>query len=351
MHYKKPDRVPLTQIFGSYWFWPETIHRWYGEGLPPGMSVQDYFGFDRFEFISLDSGPIPAFVPKIIHEDERYIIQRDFDGVTKKSLKGKTSMPVFIDFPVKTREDWEKRKERLDPHDPRRYPKTWGEELIEYYNELEWPVGIFLGSSFGWLRRIMGLKRLLINLFKDPDWIHEMLEFRADFQVELLKPFLEEVKVDYGLIWEDMAYNKGPHVSPKTFEEFFLPYYEKVIGYARSKGVDIIALDTDGNFEVLVPLYLKGGVNCIFPLEVAAGINAVELRKKFGREIRLVGNIDKRVLVKGKEAIRREIESKVPVLIEDGGYIPAIDHFVPSDVPFKNFKYYIELLKEYIGYE
>jgi len=50
MNYERPDRLPFYQFIA---FWPETIHRWYGEGLPPGMSVTDYFSFDKRENIPL----------------------------------------------------------------------------------------------------------------------------------------------------------------------------------------------------------------------------------------------------------------------------------------------------------
>ncbi len=77
-----------------------------------------------------------------------------------------------------------------------------------------------------------------------------------------------------------------------------------------------------------------------------AGMNAVEMRKKYGKEVLLVGNIAKEVLIKGKEAIKKEVYSKVPYLMEAGGYIPSVDDEMPIEVPFQNYVYYIELLKK-----
>jgi uroporphyrinogen decarboxylase len=61
----------------------------------------------------------------------------------------------------------------------------------------------------------------------------------------------------------------------------------------------------------------------------------------------LIGNIDKRALVKGKDAIDKELSSKLPPLVGEGGYIPSVDHCVSSDVPFKNYCRYIDLVKSY----
>ena len=65
----------------------------------------------------------------------------------------------------------------------------------------------------------------------------------------------------------------------------------------------------------------------------------------------LQGNIDKRALLKGKDAIREEIMYKVPSLLEQGGYFPHMDHNVPPDVTFENYCYYRNTLREVAGLE
>jgi len=62
--------------------------------------------------------------------------------------------------------------------------------------------------------------------------------------------------------------------------------------YAPFSVLLVKGLDSDGNINEIVPLWLKAGVNGFFPLEVAAGMDAVKLRKKYGKNIILVGNID-----------------------------------------------------------
>ena len=89
----------------------------------------------------------------------------------------------------------------------------------------------------------------------------------------------------------------------------------------------------------------------MWPLEVAAGNNAVALRKKYGKNLILSGNIDKRALIKGREAIQEEVMSKVPFLLEQGGYLPTVDHHVPPDVTFENYGYYINLMRDVAGLE
>jgi uroporphyrinogen decarboxylase len=78
-------------------------------------------------------------------------------------------------------------------------------------------------------------------------------------------------------------------------------------------------------------------------------MDAVTLRKKYGKDLILSGNIDKRVFTRGKAAIKEEVMSKVPFLVEGGAYFPSLDHGIPPDVPLEDFRYYINLLREIGG--
>jgi uroporphyrinogen decarboxylase len=345
MRYRDVDRPPFYEWLG---YWRQTVDRWYGEGLPPGVNVEDFFGFDRREGVPVDYDPIPSFIPKLIEEDDRYIVWQNTFGIVCRDLKVSTSMPNFIEFPVKKPSDWDVLKPRFNPHDPRRLPKYWGEELFEYYRSLTHPLAMGFIGFFGFARNLMGLQRLLIAFYRDPELVRDIMDHWAWFCVEMAKTVLGKVKVDYATIWEDMSYNRGPHISPRLFEEFMLPCYRRLTSTLRSLGVDLIMVDTDGNFEALIPLFIEGGVNCFYPLEAAAYMDAVKLRKEYGRDLRLIGNVDKRALAAGFKTIDREIE-RVKPLIEEGGYIVSVDHCVSADIPFKHYAYYIDKIKKMYG--
>jgi hypothetical protein len=70
------------------------------------------------------------------------------------------------------------------------------------------------------------------------------------------------------------------------------------------------------------------------------------LRKEFGNDLKLIGGIDLDALRKDKKSIKKEIVTKVPELLGQGGYIPLADGRVREDVPFENYVYYRKLLKE-----
>jgi len=87
-----------------------------------------------------------------------------------------------------------------------------------------------------------------------------------------------EVRVDALYIWEDMSYKNGPLISPELFQEFMVPAYRKITDTARSYGVKVVLLDTDGDCTKLIPGFLEGGVTGLYPFEVQAGMDVRQVR-------------------------------------------------------------------------
>jgi len=369
------DLMLLTPDFND--FWPETLQSWARHDAPEQI-VNSRFRGDYFQFTHLrvlreirtgfdsdrenDIGaaalyvyaipPIdPVYELKVIGQAEHTINVVNEGGQTVRVFKDNPQkMPTYLDHPVKDRSSWEEYKKRLDPSTPDRFPADW-EGYVQKMNSKDEPVRLGVGSFFGFLREWMGLERLLYMFHDDPVLIEDMMEQLCYMEEECLKRILTGLKVDFAFFWEDMCFKTGPLISPAMFKKFMVPRYKRVTDILRSHGVDSIWVDSDGNINELIPLWLEGGVNSFTPLEVAAGNDAVALRKKYGRDVVLSGNMDKRALLKDKKEVREEVMSKLPFLLEQGGYFPSIDHLVPPDTPWENYLYFINTMREVAGLE
>ena len=348
------DRPPLIE----WGFWPETISRWQREGLPRDIEVVEFFGFDKWRGagclehdIKVDLGPIPRFEERIIEETENYRIRQDQMGVIVKEIKGFTSMPQFLDFPVKDKHSWEGMKERLNPRDPRRYPLILNDaKKVEDINNRDYPLILSgCGSFFGWIRNMVGLENLLLLYYDDPKLIHDIGDYYEYLILTAQAELVNKIKFDCVNFWEDMAWKRGPLISPIMFREFVLPHYQQAVKFFKEAGVDIIAVDSDGNIEELIPLWLEVEVTVFHPMEVAAGMDVRKLGDKYGSQIGFWGNIDKRILAASKEDIYREVTGKVPIFLKKGGFVPFVDHHVPPDIPLENYLYYQNLLRNLYG--
>jgi uroporphyrinogen decarboxylase len=293
---------------------------------------------------------IPEFELEVFEKTDTYEIYRDKKGITHKALREgevngmRMCMDQYISHPVTDRKSFLDMKQRYDPSHPHRYPEQWQHKL-EQMKKFDAP--FVLGRNceipgFFWrAREWMGTENLSLAWYDLPDLMHEMMDFFADFTIEVCRPLLNSADFDYITLNEDLCYKTGPLLSPETYRTFILPHMKRVAEFLKSNGVTYIAVDSDGNCEQLIPLFMEAGIDILWPCERAADMDPVRLRRKFGRDLRLWGGVDKRELAKGKKEIDRHLKEFIP-LIEEGGFIPTVDHTVPPDVSLENFMYYME---------
>jgi len=373
VNFEKEVEVPNWEF--GYWY--DTIARWYNEGLPKtnppkliecsqwiygeadpaldvfqeepnyyGGDVKDYFGFDhRVHAAPLYAPPLPYFDKEVYQEDEETIVfKKEDDGKVIKTRKDGTSMPLFLEFPVKGRSDFEKIKERFDPEHRGRIPDNF-DQKIEEYKDRDYVLqigGTPFSGFFSILREMMGLKTTLIKFYDDPKLIIEMMEFFTDYYIKLNSKITSKVDVDYFYIWEDMSYKNGSLISPDFFRKYILPYYKRFTSAMKQYGVKNFFVDTDGNCEELIPLFIEGGVTGLLPFEVNAGMDVEKVRAQYP-ELIIMGGLDKTILSTGKDGIRGVIK-KAKRMLSMGGYIPYTDHAVQPDVSFENYKFFREEL-------
>jgi len=354
MHFQPVDYIP-DEEFG---YWEDTLKAWHEQGLPKEINSNEaadrYFGFSPRSEVPTILGLYPPFEPKKIEETEKYEILIDEEGVKKKIFKdGTSTIPHYLEFPLKGRKEWEEIfKPRLNINTPARYPQNhsnW-EKIKSLYNSPDWdrPVGISIGSLFGWLRNWAGFEGIAMLCYDDPELVEEMVSHLATLTCSVIKKAVEEIKIDYAAGWEDMCFNRGPIISPDMVRKFLVPNYKRITDVLRKNGCDIIYTDCDGNINQMIDPWLEGGLNGIFPVEVAAGSDPVAIRKKYKDKVVILGGINKRALIAGKDAIRKEIKRIKPYVLE-GGWIPHVDHRCPPDVTFENYLYYLDVKRETFG--
>ena len=351
MHFQPVNRIPDHE-FG---YWDDTLRDWHEQGLPSEIDSNEkadvYFGFDPTGYVPVHHGLLPGFEHKVLEQrGEQLLIQDEHGATCLVHASGKSSIPHFLDFALKGRTEWERDfKPRLNPDDPRRRPdqQSW-EVMKKEWETRDYPLGISIGSLYGWIRDWMGFERAAMMVHDDPGLLEEIMEQITRIVVKSIEWAASQAQIDFGSGWEDMCYKGGPMISPAAFDKLMVPRYKRITDTLRRHGCDIIYTDCDGNINALVALWLKGGVNGMFPVEVAAGSDPLVLREKYGRDVLLFGGVNKRRLAEGKEAMKQEI-ARVKPLVDEGGWIPHVDHRVPPDVTLENYRYYLKLKRETFG--
>jgi len=358
MHYQPRDRAPIAD-FG---FWEETIPAWHEQGLPRDgcfsgaqNNTVEYFGMDfgvDRVFVEVESGLCPEFEVKEIEERGDHVIVQQADGVVVERGRSASSIPRPVTHTLKDRASWRDHfVHRLNPDNPGRFPADWATHLAAWRDpDREEVLALPGGSLYGWLRNWMGLEQLSFTVYDDPVFFEEMVTALADCILGVLEKILTSgVQFDACGMWEDMAYNAGPLLSPRHFKQYLVPHYRRISDLCHKHGVDVIWVDCDGKIDALLPLWLEVGINCMFPLEIGTwGADPVEYRQQYGKDLLMMGGFDKHILAQSKGAIEREVYRLAP-LVEEGGFIPFCDHRVPPDVSLENYLFYLEKAREVWG--
>lgn len=347
MNYQPVDRGMYVAGMGA---WPETYERWKTEGYDPAK--EPYFVGDQWLSYGGWFFPNPPFERQVIEEDEQTVLYINHEGILMRERKDNpySSMPQFVRFPVETREDLRKlRAERFQPDLAGRIGADYGEKLAAF-RDREAPLIVIAdrwGGFFGGLRGMVGVERLCLLFYDDPAFVEEMMDSVADFLIAMMDKILDHTTIDVFGFWEDMAFKTGPLLGPELARKYMLPRYQRVVEFLRGRGVEWISLDSDGDISSLIPVWLDAGINILYPFEVQCGMDVVEVRRQYGRDLRMWFGIDKRALAKGPEAIDAELR-RVRPLVEEGGYVAGLDHSMPPDVPFRNYLYYMTELRKLV---
>lgn len=350
MNFERPDRPIRFEAIGA---WKETLKRWRGEGLPKSVNELTFFphfNMDIFYPVPIGSFDNPNFFPmfdeKVIEEKGDYVIKQDKAGNTIQEFKdGSSSIPHYISFPVNDMADLEKiAAERLDPKAPGRINPNW-KSLLLWTGKSGQAVAVTYCGLFGAARHLLGFENLMYAYADNPEIVHRIGAIWEKLCVDTIEELAGLGEIDFVMFWEDMAYRGGSIISENTFREFMTPYYKRVVAKMKDLGINHFWVDSDGDIWKLIPLFMEIGIDLLFPFEVQAGMDILKVKEKYPKNLVIMGGIDKRVLAKDKSAIEAEVMSKVPPLLEKGGYIIGLDHAVPPDVPLENFKYFLELVR------
>lgn len=321
--------------------WTLTIDRWIDEGLPAHMTSDRLFppAPNRSNEICND------LVADPLYEYENYF---GFDGMKRLSF----NLPWFQFTDrrplVTDAEDWEKLKcqitNELETYCTDEAIRSIFGKYAAGHERGEYAIRFEVRGFFWTPRDLFGIEEHLFAFYEEPEMMHDMNRFLLDIYLKYLDKIFDYIQPDDMYISEDLSGANGPMISPEMFDEFVGTYYNILIPFLKKKGVKNVLVDTDGDFKLLIPNFLKTGVEGFIPLDVNAGMDIVELRKEFP-DLKLVGGFNKLCIAAGPEAIDREFERLLPV-IRQGGYVPSCDHQVAPSTSLEDYKYYINKLKE-----
>lgn len=314
MTFQPFDRLPVIEW--AMW-WPETLNRWRGEGLPAGLdsdeAVSRHFGLDLYlqDWVNV-RGP---GCPRPAHHGA---------GI------------------LTTEEEYERIRPHLYPVDAVNLD-LWAQRA-EAQARGEAALWFTVDGFFWFARELLGIEPHLYAFYDEPALMHRINADLADWILLVIDRICSVCVPDFMTFAEDLSYNHGPMLSEDMFSEFMRPYYDRVIPRLRERGI-IPIIDSDGDVTIPAHWFAAAGIQGILPLERQAGVDIAALRQTHP-DMTFIGHFDKMTMTRGEAAMRAEFERLLPTASR-GGFLISCDHQTPPGVSYTDYQLYLRLFREY----
>jgi len=262
MTFRSNARPLFTEIFGPIVGLKE---EWEAQGATPAE-----LDFSAFRYraparagLGVHTGRLGGETPRVLEETAEYLITRDELGRTLKLIKGMATIPLPLDYPVKTMDDW-RRLKPLYSFSPERLPDDW-EAKARASLAAGCALMAYIPGGFDEPRQLLGEEALCVGYYEQPELIHDMLNTIGETAFRVLELATRTVPVDILFAHEDMAGKSGPLAGPRQITEFIRPYYRRVWDMLQERGARLFDQDSDGNMNEVIPAFLDAGINCMHP--------------------------------------------------------------------------------------
>lgn len=382
----EPDRLPTAE-----WFSAEFTNSWikwrkHKLGIEDkdisrqttawGAEVSNNADLDPNKVYDLDMMLVvpnsdPRFITPHVEKTEDYTVYTSGFGCTLKKRNSRLEkgymapMPEYIDFPIKTPDDYAK-YQFDDPRDPRRFfqPRqdvisgdgfTVLRSYMDEVQNLKENYCLAGGIYEGWegLWRTRGIENAMKDLVRAPDKVRGFVERMVDFAIENVREQIRLANVPVVYVWGDLGYKTGLLFSPRIWEDIFVPPLRRLIAAIHEANSKVIYHGCGHLPNSTIESLIEAGIDGLNPLEVKAGMSALEIKRKFGDHLTIIGGIDN-ANVLGTEAgnfdyIRREVLTVFDAA-RGGGMILQADQAIPGSVPPENYDYFQQLRWNYGNY-
>ncbi|MDD4870121.1 MAG: uroporphyrinogen decarboxylase family protein, partial [Kiritimatiellae bacterium] len=361
LSHQEPDRVPVSDFF-----WGSFTSRWRKDlNLPADANPYYYYDLDWIATVPNMDPWIRPF-ETIRETQDEVVVKTGFGSFMRKKFE--CPMPENYAWEI---DEFEKLQKAVatfdDPRDRRRYYNGGDNQIagvgdgfqrnsppwIDTVKSLrpDFPVFGSMIECSECLTRLIGQENSMLWMGLYPDEMATVINQIGNFYFECARAEMEAGKglLDGFVVWGDVAYKNGTFFSPDYWRDNFKPWVAKITEHAHKNGLPVIYHGC-GNVHKIFRDYIDIGIDAYNPLEVKAGMDVNDLRRRYGQKIGFCGGSDIQVWETGdREKIKKEVLRKLNAA-KGGGYIFQSDHSVAGDVSGHIYDYIIKLVREYGKY-
>jgi len=338
LDYQRPDRIPLFETY-----WDEFIANWRREKrLGPDADIYAHYGVDIAICVP-DETPWPSRAA-VLEKTLAHTVQRDGWGATHRTVPGGFFFEeAAVALPQKVDPD---KLEFEPPTLDARY-ESFMKAVADARAAGRCP---FAKTGGPYLRatNLRGVEQWLVDIAEDPGYALALASRITDHMIAVGVEAIRRAGLQGTGIWiyDDIASNLGPMVSPPTYERIFAPLMARMVAAYRAAGARRVIMHSDGNILPVLDLLVAAGIDAINPVEPKAGMDIVALRERYAGRLAFVGGLDNAfVLPSGDRARIREHLSHCVAAAREGGIVLG-SHSVGPDIDVSDYDYAVSLIRQ-----
>lgn len=328
LSHREPDMVPL---------WELIIDEVVIKSIQDNLSYSDFI--EKFDIDGVTAGENIKFkeVEKGVYIDEWGIKWRaNKDGIlypiggpirNEKDIKTYSAPDPDVDYRMN------KLEELLDRFKKDRFIVFLSHDVFEFSHYL-----------------VEGLQNLFRLYYRNSSVVHKLAEVVIEYKTRVSERALK-LGADAIVGGDDYASRKGPLISPLLFKKFIFPHLKRLVDVAKRNNRFFIK-HTDGNIWPILDDIIKTGIDALHPIEPAACMDILEIKKHFGDKITVVGNIDCSIVLPhlSPKEVEEVVKETIAKAAPGGGYILSSSNSIHPGVNPKNFIRMIKIAKTYGKY-
>jgi uroporphyrinogen decarboxylase len=225
------------------------------------------------------------------------------------------------------------------------FPFSHIEELLQSMTPLMADAGdYFIGCdvspcAFEMYWRLRGMENTMLDMAEAPGLARQVLARCVDFSIALSEKAIQRFPLDWLWTGDDVASQQAMMISPRTWRALVKPELARVFAVAKAHHL-WLAYHCCGALRPIIPDLIEIGLDVLNPVQGnCPGMDPLELKQEFGRQITFMGGLDTQELLPHGtvDQVRRETTRLIERMTRDGGgYILAASHTIPPETPDEN---------------
>ncbi|TFF85942.1 MAG: hypothetical protein EU551_02965 [Promethearchaeota archaeon] len=300
--------------------------------------------------IGIDCTQVGFLTLKFINDHE----MKDIFGRIYQALDNAGNIyPFYTIGTIDSKEKWNETREKIIEKHTKKYSrfakkfykkinKNFKDETVVFVtNDIQ---GIWESAWQGF-----GMTNFVKYLYEDKSLAQDVFDVITDYTIECYNSYMDAGAKVF-IESEDLAWKVGPMMSPKIFDDMLVPCYKRLTEAVHNRAGKII-LHSDGYIMPLLDSVIEAGFDGIHSIEPTAGMDIGEIKKKYGDELVLLGNIDVgAVLTHGsRDDVCKAVKHVIKVAAKGGGFFLSASNMINS-VKIENLEYMVEAAHKYGEY-